>query len=183
MEVSSTADADPSEEDYYERKFYRAAANKKAPVSDRFLFRVAEAYLNKAEAELYLGNDGIARKALNDLCAKRYDKENPYTYDCSGEALAKAIREERRLELALEGHRWFDLRRYSVCEKYPESKQIVHDYTYYEDDTEMKERHRFVLEAFDKAYTLPIPQEVIQFNTGMPNNDRPVREHTVVSIN
>ena len=183
MEVSSTADADPSEEDYYERKFYRAAANKKAPVSDRFLFRVAEAYLNKAEAELYLGNDGIARKTLNDLCAKRYDKENPYTYDCSGEALAKAIREERRLELALEGHRWFDLRRYSVCEKYPESKQIVHDYTYYEDDTEMKERHRFVLEAFDKAYTLPIPQEVIQFNTGMPNNDRPVREHTVVSIN
>ena len=46
----------------------------------------------------------------------------------------------------------------------------------------MKERHRFVLEEFDAAYTLPIPQEVIEFNTGMPNNERPVRNYTVVPI-
>ena len=69
-----------------------------------------------------------------------------------------------------------------MCEVYPDSKKIIHDYTYYGGSTEMKERHRFVLEEFDAAYTLPIPQEVIEFNTGMPNNERPVRNYTVVPI-
>lgn len=172
-------DTDPDDKYYYEEMFYLPSRNMKASVSDRFLFRTAEAYLNKAEAEAYLGNESDARDALNDLYVKRYEQGNGY--DCSGEDLVKAIRKERRLELALEGHRWFDLRRYSVCEKYPESKRIVHEYTYYE-DYNMVERHRFVLEEFDAAYTLPIPQEVIEFNVGMPNNERPVRNHTVVPI-
>jgi len=50
------------------------------------------------------------------------------------------------------------------------------------EDYSMVERHRFVLEEFDAAYTLPIPQEVIEFNVGMPNIERPVRNHTVVPI-
>ena len=172
-------DTEPDDKWYYEDMFYGPSKNIKSPVSDRFLFRTSEAYLNKAEAEAYLGNESDACDALNALYAKRYEQGNGYDY--SGETLIKAIRKERRLELALEGHRWFDLRRYSVCEKYPESKRIVHDYTYYE-DYEMVERHRFVLEEFDAAYTLPIPQEVIEFNVGMPNNERPVRKHTVVAI-
>lgn len=180
LEVPPTIyDTAPNDKWYYEDMFWIPSRYMKASVSDRFLFRTAEAYLNKAEAEAYLGNEREAREALNDLYVKRY--EGGTGYDCSGEDLIKAIRKERRLELALEGHRWFDLRRYSVCEKYPESKQIVHEYTYYE-DWEMVERHRFVLEEYDAAYTLPIPQEVIEFNVGMPNNERPVRNHTVVPI-
>jgi hypothetical protein len=72
-----------------------------------------------------------------------------------------------------------------VCEKYPESKQITHDYYYYTDrnSTVKTECHTFVLDPNDKAYVLPIPQEVINFNTGMINNERPARTYTVTKIN
>lgn len=45
----------------------------------------------------------------------------------------------------------------------------------------MLETHVFTLEANDAGYTLPIPQEVLDFNTGMINNERPWREHTVTT--
>jgi hypothetical protein len=150
-------------------------------VSDKFLFRSPEAYLIKAEAEAYLGNEGEARNAINTLREYRYRKGSNYEVTATGRELVKTIREERRKELALEGLRWFDLRRYNVCEKYPESSRIVHDYYYYESRNSIvkTEYHTFVLEPNDKAYTLPIPQYVINFNTGMPNNERPARTHTV----
>ena len=68
-------------------------------------------------------------------------------------------------------------------EFYPESKELTHKYTYYADKTTMEEAHLFVLKANDPAYTLPIPQEVLDFNTGMPNNERPVREFSVITPN
>ena len=46
----------------------------------------------------------------------------------SGESLVTLIRAERQRELCLEGHRRFDLRRYTVCEKCPSSKTITHYY-------------------------------------------------------
>ena len=143
----------------------------------------AEAYLNKAEASAYLGQEDEARKWLNALRAKRYVSGSSYEVIGSGEELVKDIREERRKEFALEGFRWFDLRRYGVCEFYPESKELTHKYTYYADKTTMEEAHLFVLKANDPAYTLPIPQEVLDFNTGMPNNERPVREFSVITPN
>ncbi len=121
--------------------------------------------MNKAEASAYLGQEDEARKWLNALRAKRYVSGSSYEVIGSGEELVKDIREERRKEFALEGFRWFDLRRYGVCEFYPESKELTHKYTYYADKTTMEEAHLFVLKANDPAYTLPIPQEVLDFNT------------------
>lgn len=178
-----TDDGDPEESDYYNRYYNVAWGGKKAPVSDKFCFRTAEAYLNKAEASAYLGQEDEARKWLNALRAKRYVSGSSYEVIGSGEELVKDIREERRKEFALEGFRWFDLRRYGVCEFYPESKELTHKYTYYADKTTMEEAHLFVLKANDPAYTLPIPQEVLDFNTGMPNNERPVREFSVITPN
>lgn len=182
LEVTATSDREPDSKYYYQDCFYYPILKQRSPVSDKFLYRTAEAYLNLAEAEALQGNEAEARRVLNELRRHRYASADFQEETASGQALVQSIRKERRLELALEGHRWFDLRRYSVCPRYPESKEIVHEYTYYEDDTEEKERHRFVLKAFDPAYTLPIPQEVIGFNTGMVNNERPVREHTVVPL-
>ena len=151
-------------------------------VSGQFLMRSAEAYLNLAEAEAYLGHESEALDALNTLRKNRISAANYQAASATGADLVSAIRRERRLELALEGHRWFDLRRYTVCAVQPESQSITHEWTYYSSHTSgnMTERHRFVLEPFDAAYTLPIPQEVINFNTGMENNLRPWREYTVV---
>ena len=171
---------DATNGNYYERAY--SEKGKQEEVSGQFLMRSAEAYLNEAEAAAYLGNEDEARRVLNLLRANRFSSSANSEVTASGADLITLIRNERRRELALEGHRWFDLRRYMVCSVQPENHAITHDWTYYSSHTSttMTERRRFVLEANDDAYTLPIPQEVINFNTGMPNNVRPWRQYTIV---
>ena len=171
--------------DYYNSMYNTSWRGRNAAVSSTFLLRTAEAYLNYAEAQAYLGHEAEAMEALKTLRAVRYaggavEREAVY----SGEKLVTAIRDERRKELVLEGHRWFDLRRYQVCGEYPYSKRMVHDYTYYAERTssKMTECHRFVLEPGDDGYTLPIPESVIRFNTGMGNNPRPWREYEIIPL-
>lgn len=180
----NTSQADPTSVRYYYITYNEGWIYLSCEVSDKFLFRSAEAYLIKAEAEAYLGNEGQAQSAINTLREYRYQKGTDFQVTSTGEELVKTIREERRKELALEGLRWFDLRRYAVCEKYPESKKIVRNYYYYESRNSgvKTEYHTFVLAPNDKAYTLPIPQYVIDFNTGMQNNERPNRTYTVTPL-
>lgn len=82
-------------------------------------------------------------------------------------------------------HRWFDLRRYMVCEKYPYSKEIEKVYYVYKDDSsdEKIEKRVYKLEKNDPAYVLPIPHEVLEFHTGMQNNPHPVRSYRIESLN
>ena len=72
------------------------------------LLRYADILLMYAEVENALGNDGEARWALNEV-RRRVDLSE---VTASGTALRDAIRLERRLELALENNRLFDLRRW-----------------------------------------------------------------------
>lgn len=178
--VYEASSIDPTAEDFYRSAYQTGWEGRNCPVSDKFLFRTAEAYLNKAEAEAYLGNETEARSAVNTLRSNRYESGSDYEVTSSGETLVTAIRDERRHELAFEGHRWFDLRRYMVCEKYPYSKSITHRYTYYtaRNETTMTQTNVYVLKENDPSYTLPIPQEVIEYNTGMKQNDNQWREYT-----
>ncbi len=156
---------------YYMR--YQASLSSRAYVSDVFWLRSGEAYLNKAEALCYLGRDSEAQAAVNQLKVNRYTTSSPYYKEtATGDSLAQDIRLERRKEFILQGHRWFDLRRYAVCQKYPQKTSIQHEYTYYtaRDETTMTERHRYTLTEDDPFWTLPIPKEVLDFNTGMPDN-------------
>ena len=95
----------------------------------------------------------------------------------SGNALIDFIREERAREFLLEGHRWFDLRRYTVCKPYPWSKVIEHEYMYYSMDygKDLDYIDTYRLEKNDQAYTLPIPREVREFQVSIGNNPRPAR--------
>ena len=172
--VIGTSEIAPTETNYYNSQYYGGAGGE-ATVSDRFLFRSAEAYLIKAEASAYLGNEQEARNRLNTLRRNRYAEGSDYTVSATGKALVDSIRLERYREFAFEGHRWFDLRRYGVCEKYPESKRISHRYTVFNVISYRyvaAEAHVYTLEPNDAHYTLPIPQEVLDFNTGMVNNER-----------
>lgn len=73
------------------------------------VLRLGEMYLIRAEARALNGDDANAMDDLNELRAARitgYTDEN-----LSGNTLLNAISVERRKELFLEGHRWFDIRR------------------------------------------------------------------------
>ena len=156
-----------------------------SPLSSLFWLRSAEAYLNLAEAQACMGNEAGARAALLPLLQNRYNAKAPEMdlAPLAGTALVERIRLERRLELVLEGHRWFDLRRYRVCAVHPQRTSITHDYTYYVDrnSSSPTETHRFVLTEDDASWTLPIPFEVLQFNTGMEGNGNLYRTYTVVT--
>ena len=144
-------------------------------VSDQFLFRTAEAYLNAAEAAAYMGEEGTARTLLKALRDKRLINSTMPTE--SGESLVTLIREERQCELCLEGHRWYDLRRYLVCEKYPYSKTITHYYTSFDYNGPLYTK-RYMLETNDPSYTLALPKEVLDFQNNLGTNHRPTRTST-----
>ena len=144
-------------------------------VSDIFTIRAAEAYLNMAEACAMMGGqDALANQYLNTLRRNRIIDYVDQSY--SGEELVSQIRNERRKELCFEGHRWFDLRRYSVSNPYPYSKRIYRRYSVYTSDYVLEQTYTYVLEENDPAYVFDIPKSVKEFDVvPMPGNDRPVR--------
>ena len=72
--------------------------------------RLAEVYLNRAEARMHTGGD-----ALEDVNAVRRRVGLPDRTGLSGDALFAAIRHERKVELAYEGHLWWDMRRWKLA--------------------------------------------------------------------
>jgi starch-binding outer membrane protein, SusD/RagB family len=90
------------------RKFSRTAGD-----DNIILIRLAELYLIRAEAR--------ARKIPSDIAGAQADLNvirtraglSPTTA-ATTDNLILAIQQERRIELAHEGHRWFDLRRYNT---------------------------------------------------------------------
>lgn len=86
---------------YYPTK-YNTAGNS----DNTHVFRIAEMYLNRAEARAHLGNP---EGAVADLNAVRRRAGLPQTAAATREALLAAILRERKLEFFQEGHRWFDL--------------------------------------------------------------------------
>jgi starch-binding outer membrane protein, SusD/RagB family len=73
------------------------------------IIRGSELYLIRAEARYRTGNFTGSRADLNALRSKR--GVNPVSPNLTGEALFLEVMNERRKELVLEGHRWFDLKR------------------------------------------------------------------------
>ncbi|MBQ6965522.1 MAG: RagB/SusD family nutrient uptake outer membrane protein [Bacteroidaceae bacterium] len=167
---------------YYYYAYTYSLEYRTSPVSSLFWLRSAEAYLNLAEAQAYLGDEDAARATINTLRRARYATGSTWELTSTGSQLISDLRRERRCELVLQGHRWFDLRRYRVCTVQPEKQSITHHYTYYQErgSSVPLETHQFVLTEEDPSWTQPIPQEVLDFNTGMEGNGNLWREYTVV---
>ncbi|MBO5026711.1 MAG: RagB/SusD family nutrient uptake outer membrane protein [Bacteroidaceae bacterium] len=142
-------------------------------VSDCFLYRTSEAYLTLAEASAYDGDETTAQDFLEKFLDTRLEEKSSVTQ--TGNELVDFIRDERARELLLEGHRWFDLRRYTVCSPYPYSKTIEHGHVYYDgSDPEYTDYYR--LETNDPAYTLPVPREILDFQISLGTQARPDRK-------
>lgn len=86
------------------------------------MFKYTEAVLNYAEACIELGQDEEARTWLNKI---RFRVGLPALTE-SGEALKERYRNERRIELAYEEHRFHDARRWMIApETLGEQVQII----------------------------------------------------------
>jgi hypothetical protein len=81
-------------------------------VVDVKVIRMGEVYLNRAEAYYNLGNAAAALADLNTLRSNRYTGFVAGAE--TGTALYNAIMLERRLELAFEGSRFFDIKRLNL---------------------------------------------------------------------
>lgn len=74
-------------------------------------FRYAEVLLNYAEASIELGEEDEALDAINQIRRRAGMPE----IDESGQDLVERYRNERRIELAFEEHRYFDVRRWMIA--------------------------------------------------------------------
>lgn len=94
-------------------------------------FRLGEIYLNYAEAKFELGDEATCRQYINMVRARVGMPGLPATV--TGEALRVRLYNERRIELAMEGHRYFDLRRWKLATIYEnkpmKGMQIIKDVT------------------------------------------------------
>lgn len=149
----------------------------RARVSDAFSIRMAEAYLNKAEAcAMQSGKEAEACQYLNQLRRQRIVGYEDKTY--SGRQLVDEIRLERRKELCFEGQRWFDLRRYAVNESYPYKRQIVHVFNACGDEIDFIASRTYILKENDFAYTFAIPKTTMDFDkVPMKDNPREKRDY------
>ena len=121
----------------------------KKSAHDKFkcTFRVAELYLNKAEALAQLQEKVLAETSLLELAKNRYTTLGFQAYKTtlnglSLEDLQVEILEERKRELAIEGHRWNDLRRTSQAKI---SKTFGGEI--------------FILQQQDTRYVIPFPKD------------------------
>jgi len=147
--------------------------------------RYSEAVLNYAEASIELGEEEEARNWLNKL---RFRVGMPAVKE-SGEALMETYRNERRIELAYEEHRYHDARRWMIPEstvgrgikainieatlkpgasphvpyRYDKS---VYDYTYTVVDNTENETRRWD----DKMYFRPITRNEMNRNDQLVQN-------------
>jgi hypothetical protein len=111
-------------------------------------FRTSELYLTKAETSLKLNKLADAKTTVLDFIKNRYTAAGYTQLESDINAMNAAdltnfILEERHREFAVEGQRWFDLRRTS-------QKQIVHKFD--GDD--------YTLMQNDPRYTIAIPANV-----------------------
>lgn len=111
---------------YYMKKFVvesiPPSGSTVKPTNPWILFRFAEILLNYAEARFELGDEPGAREYLNKVRSRLSVNMPPVTE--SGEALRERLQNERRVELAFEEHRFFDVRRWKIADK-TENKPLL----------------------------------------------------------
>lgn len=127
-------------------------------IVDVKVFRMAEMYLIRAEANLNLGNEDDARADIRTLRQNRISGYNPFT-DPIGDVL-EAIQIERRKELVGEGHRWFDAKRYGLGFNRGAAPG---------DGDCPNTAPDCSIEAGDFRFVFPIPQDEILANPAMKN--------------
>jgi hypothetical protein len=152
---------------YYIKKFISPAENDyyfgtRQP-QPYIQIRYAEVLLNYAEACIGLGEEALARDALNQIRHRAGMPDLPGS-EAGGDLLAR-YRNERRVELAWENHRFFDVRRWMIAEQaYGDATGVTYDGSVY--SPVVFEEHAWN----NSHYFIPIGYEEMQKNTALIQN-------------
>ncbi|MEG0519437.1 MAG: RagB/SusD family nutrient uptake outer membrane protein [Bacteroidales bacterium] len=126
--------------------------------NDYLYIKAGEMYLIEAEAEARLGNAPAAQKAINELnSARMYAKEVARPVVSTGDNLIKEILMYRRAELWGDGQRFFDMKRLNE-DMSGRTGQPMAEMT-------------ATIKAGDKRFTFLIPQQEMDANPNMKQNE------------
>lgn len=148
------------------------------------LIRYAEILLMYAEAINELGRmDNLGYEALNLV---RERAQMPAIKPDTQENIRKLIRQERKVEFAMEGLRFFDIRRWKIAESVMNGKlygRPVRDYlpnyipTFDQNGMPQYDAYAEALRSFDnrtfnpdRDYLFPIPQKELDINKNLKQN-------------
>lgn len=133
------------------------------------LIRTSDLLLLFAEAAVEQGHNDEAKWALEEVRSRARSNAtepdalppfpNYLGFTDNRESLIQAIRHERRVELAMEGHRWFDLVRWGIA--YDVLNVKTGTYASHESEEVKAEMANFIK---GKHELFPIPMEEIQLN-------------------
>ena len=135
------------------------------PENPWIYFRLTEFYLNYAEIMYELGDEETAREYINKVRGRQSVQMPPVT--ASGLELRDKIRNERRVELAFEGHRFFDVRRWKIADQTESKALLAIDIQKSEDGNKIYETTLLLNRVFlDQHYLLPIPRAEVDKSNG-----------------
>jgi len=140
------------------------------PFTSPFIwFRYGEIYLNYAEAMFELGDEQTCRDYINLIRARPTVDMPPIPNTVTGEELRTRLYNERRIELAFEEHRYFDVRRWEIA-KYTAEKDIMGMHIFKDTQGTNEKRYEPYV-VFDRAWDeklnfIPIESAEILRNNG-----------------
>jgi len=136
------------------------------------LFRYAEVLLNFAEAKIELNElDQEVYTAINNVRQRADVNMPPIQSGLSIEVLRETVRHERLVELAFEGSRFFDIRRWGIAHEVMNGQ--IPGLTYLSQDGELKTYYVTDYElSFNplRDYLWPIPQKEMELNPNYEQN-------------
>lgn len=147
---------------YYPSSNYPFMYKMRSAVHSIIKMRFADILLLKAEALANLdgaSNLDAAEAIVNQIRARVSLPALPSTAKASKESMLNAVLKERRLELAFEGQRWFDLVRYDKVEEVMNTLNS-------RDSGRLPQRRAFTA----TSYLFPIPSTAIDVNTNLVQN-------------
>ena len=145
--------------DYYPASHYPFMYKTRSGYNNLYMLRLADILLMEAEAYAYQGNLSKSAELVNMVRERAKLKDLTADKTANKDAMIEAVLHERRLELAFEGQRWFDLVRNGKVEEYMNTVNSR--------DTGRLQQVR----AFDaNTYLLPIPQTALDENNNLVQN-------------
>ena len=139
---------------YYPASHYPFMYKMRSGYNNYYKLRLADIILLEAEAYAHLGQASQAAALINQI----RQRAGLSDIDANGDMIEKVLH-ERRLELAFEGQRWFDLCRNGKVEQYMNA-------VYAKDAGRLAQKREFD----ENSYLLPIPQSALDENVNLEQN-------------